>query len=319
MDFYKSLRWLRYFQQIFIYSSFIIQKSEYKKNVKFSKLLLCYKIIYFIISGIILYYALMYNELPNVLLTTTKSTKLGLYRLLSGLEIFVSIFGFVVVFFLTFYHYKNHVELIELIAFCDKILIEKLKTNLNYKKFEILSGIIILFNVFFILFIQLPICLKLFTSPDGPTDFYVLVYTLAVIVLICERLSIFFYVILFYIRMKIVYKELEILSKNCKLFNDIENMICYFNLYKKLCHGIEIINNISGFTSVVSFAHSFTTITSQYFIIFWIMTQNRDFIEKFQMIIVVLVVLMPKFLTVVIITLGCHLVINKVLYFLKTI
>lgn len=90
-----------------------------------------------------------------------------------------------------------------------------------------------------------------------------------------------------------------------------QQMMHFTKLYKMLCSSIEDMNDIFGFSMVINFAHDFTLLTTQIFMIFTIMRNELNW-ESIIRLAAVIIWLIPNFTKMSITCFMCHLTRNEV-------
>lgn len=103
----------------------------------------------------------------------------------------------------------------------------------------------------------------------------------------------------------------EVLEKQYKTKEALCNeMMRYTKMYKNLCSCVEDLNQMYGSSMVLHFAHDFTLLTTQIFVMFYIGFFDRD--QSLPKILALMVWLAPNIVKMTFICFNCHMTKNEV-------
>ena len=230
------------------------------------------------------------------------------------------------VYFITFafLNRNKQIQLLEKILEVDNYLKSSLNLKVNHHFYRNLSIILLSVVAFYYNFILLPAALLSSSQIIGSTSIILLGYMIQSTTSGVFAFGYYQYVFLIQQRFVIINKSLTDLreldrqpkqkvdkKQMSKLNIKCQQMMHFTKLYKMLCSSIEDMNDIFGFSMVINFAHDFTLLTTQIFIIFTFLRSQLNFGNAIELLTVT-IWLIPNFSKMSITCLMCHLTRNEV-------
>jgi hypothetical protein len=210
----------------------------------------------------------------------------------------------------------NQINFIEKIQKIDETLRFSFKTVIDFSMYKTMSIVVLIVMLIYyniVVTTVMSFCLVNLQSISSYVSFFV--YTMLSSTSGAFTYGFVGYVILIQGRLMKVNEKLEeivrfppeILEKLYKNNDALcKEMMRYTWIYKKLCLCVEDMNEIYGSSMVLQFAHDFTLLTTQIFLMFYIgFYQNRE--ESLPKICALIVWLIPNILKISFICFSCHM------------
>jgi hypothetical protein len=244
-----------------------------------------------------------------------------LFILIRNLEFSVTVVNSMYFLYTAVIRRLNQMNFIEKIQKIDETLRYSFKTVIDFSTYKAMSILVLVVMLIYYNVVVTTVLFFLLMKPKSISAFVALiVYTLLSSTSGVFTYGFVGYVILIEKRMMKVNEKLEeiirfppeMLEKQY-ITNDAlcKEMMRYTKIYKNLCSCVEDLNGIYGSSMVLQFAHDFTLLTTQIFLMFYIgFYENRE--ESLPKICALMVLILPNVIKMSFICFSCHMTRNEV-------